>query len=339
MFNHIPFYINEVPDNMNTATIEQMIAFPDKAFQQNGFSEINLKEIKQIKGLMKNLDFYISGYFQIFQIPPISTSVKNQLFYLNDFSIHHMKTDFFTNRSFIDSYLLYYTYEGHGKLTYQGKTYYLGPGDGFFIDGKNPHHYQCIGDSWVFCSIDLKGANMQMFYDQFALNKRSLFTEDFDSRFQTLLEELLGIYNIGTPYRDWQASCTINQLLTHILTISYNESSRTVSLPNNMQYLIRYIENNFTSALSLDYLAHFSGISKSHLSREFKKYTGFAPNEYIIQLRLNEAKKILLGSQKPISKIAYDVGFHDINNFTNLFKKNTGVTPGAFRRSNLFSKI
>ena len=98
------------------------------------------------------------------------------------------------------------------------------------------------------------------------------------------------------------------------------------------------MENNYQSHMSLDYLAEFACINKYYLSREFKKYTGFSPNDYLISLRINAAKNLLLNTALPASKIAHEVGIHDINNFTTLFKKKVGMTPIQFRNSStLFS--
>ena len=91
------------------------------------------------------------------------------------------------------------------------------------------------------------------------------------------------------------------------------------------------MENNYTQKLTLDYLAEFACMNKYYLSKEFKKYTGFSPNDYLISLRINRAKQLLEGSSLPASKIAHEVGIHDINNFTNLFKKKTGMTPIQYR--------
>ena len=74
-----------------------------------------------------------------------------------------------------------------------------------------------------------------------------------------------------------------------------------------------------------------------HFSSEFKKYTGFSPNDYLITLRINRAKSMLKNTTLPAAKIAHEVGIHDLNNFTNLFKKKTGMTPILFRNSNLIS--
>ena len=103
------------------------------------------------------------------------------------------------------------------------------------------------------------------------------------------------------------------------------------ALPKNIRYLIKYMDSNFTQPLTLDFLSDFAGVSKYYLSREFKKYTGFSPNDYLITLRVNKAKSLLTNTTLPAVKIAHEVGIYDSNNFTNLFKRKTGMTPIQYR--------
>ncbi|HHV11507.1 MAG TPA: helix-turn-helix transcriptional regulator [Clostridiales bacterium] len=74
------------------------------------------------------------------------------------------------------------------------------------------------------------------------------------------------------------------------------------------------------------------GISRSHLSREFKKITGFSPKEYLIQIRISQAKLLLRGSSISIDDISSAIGFHDTAHFIQTFKKAEGITPLKFRK-------
>ena len=126
-------------------------------------------------------------------------------------------------------------------------------------------------------------------------------------------------------------------LLTYLL-IHTHQSKEKTEIPQNIRFLINYMENNYTNQMSLDYLAEFACINKYYLSREFKKYTGFSPNDYLISLRINAAKNLLLNTSLAATKIAHEVGIHDINNFATLFKKKVGMTPIQFRKEgNAFS--
>ncbi len=102
-------------------------------------------------------------------------------------------------------------------------------------------------------------------------------------------------------------------------------------MPDQLKYLIHYVNNNYTSELTLEYLAEFFGFSKYHLCRIFKKYTGYTINNYITLLRIERAKDLLKTTSLPANKICVMVGIEDTNYFYRLFKKHTGQSPNEFR--------
>lgn len=278
-------------------------------------------------------DFCVSGIIRDFHIPPMSEDTRNHLFYLKGFSLFEMDSHYFTCRQSFSQYILFYTYSGHGMLEYEGRTYHLNPGDGFFIDGRKPHRYGSLQGSWLFADVSLSGPDLEYLYKQYTKNPSVLFHEPADGLFQTILELVLRLYHTAEPFCDQKISALLYSLLTHLIGLSASSQERGIAATDNMQYLIRYIEHNFTKDLTMDYLARFSGISKAHLSREFKKYTGFSPMDYIIQMRLEHAAQLLGTEKKAISVIAAEAGFHNINNFINLFKKKFGTTPSQYRKS------
>jgi len=81
----------------------------------------------------------------------------------------------------------------------------------------------------------------------------------------------------------------------------------------------------------LDELSNNVGVSKYHLSRLFKKFTGYSPYEYLMNYRINESKKLLKTTNLPIYQIADRVGFNSSSHYIKIFKKNEEVTPLQFR--------
>lgn len=280
---------------------------------------------------LKNVNFSMSGRMDAFSRPPVKDFVLHNLYHMEAFSIFYSDKNFYTQRKDYNSYLLLYTYEGNGLLEYDGKTYRLSEGDGFLIDCRLPQLYTTVGDYWKHSVLHLNGPLMPSFFEQYNQTASVVFSQPITGNYQIGLEKLLMIYSTAHPYRDWQASDCISSILTDLLLTTYG--ANTSPIPENLQYLIKYMENNFSSAITLDYLSTFSGISKYYLSREFKKYTGFSPNDYLIQLRVEHAKYLLHSTSLPANKIAHIVGIHDMNNFTNLFKKKTGMSPGQFRKT------
>ena len=99
--------------------------------------------------------------------------------------------------------------------------------------------------------------------------------------------------------------------------------------------LSAYIFENISMPdLSVDSLCGQMGMSKSTLYRKLKSATGLSANEFILNLRIKSAAKILTDTQKSISEIAYDVGFTDPYYFSRAFKKIMEVSPKQWRSNN-----
>lgn len=94
----------------------------------------------------------------------------------------------------------------------------------------------------------------------------------------------------------------------------------------------RYIDTNFDKAINLSLLARLHFTSKYHLIRVFKRYNGITPRQYLINKRIEHARKHLEAG-KSVSDTCYTIGFESINSFSNLFKTKTGMSPSAYRRA------
>ncbi|MEO5893533.1 MAG: AraC family transcriptional regulator [Ferruginibacter sp.] len=106
------------------------------------------------------------------------------------------------------------------------------------------------------------------------------------------------------------------------------------------QQIIRakqHIDKSFSDDLSLDELAAKAFLSKFHFIRLFKSLYGRTPHQYLVSVRIENAKR-LLQTQRPISDICISVGFNSCTSFTALFKKITGYTPSAFKQKSNFQE-
>ena len=73
-------------------------------------------------------------------------------------------------------------------------------------------------------------------------------------------------------------------------------------------------------------------MSYSRFRKIFKEYTGFAPSQYIREVRLNMAKEMLTNTCKSIKEIAFELGYENKDYFFSVFRKFTGTTPISYRR-------
>lgn len=91
-----------------------------------------------------------------------------------------------------------------------------------------------------------------------------------------------------------------------------------------------YIKENYSEDISLDDVADYIAFSKYYLSKLFKEVEGINYKDYLIKVRMEEAKKRLKKGDK-IKVVAGEVGYSDRNYFSRAFKKYTGISPGKFQ--------
>ena len=91
-----------------------------------------------------------------------------------------------------------------------------------------------------------------------------------------------------------------------------------------------YIDKHFSENINLDKIASQALVSKFHFIRLFKKYYGRTPNQYLQEVRIGQAKKLLLQGNT-IDEVCAAIGFVSKTSFISLFKKKTGITPFFFQ--------
>ncbi|NEU66919.1 helix-turn-helix transcriptional regulator [Spirosoma agri] len=91
----------------------------------------------------------------------------------------------------------------------------------------------------------------------------------------------------------------------------------------------RFIDTNYGSPLRLTDIAGEAFFSPFHFIRLFRKFYGRTPHQYLIEVRIKQAKRLLL-TDKKVQEVCFLVGFDSPSSFTGLFRKMTGLTPSEF---------
>lgn len=93
-----------------------------------------------------------------------------------------------------------------------------------------------------------------------------------------------------------------------------------------------YLETDYANAdLSLDWISQKFDLNPKHFSRLFKEELGENFTDFLTNVRVREAKRLLLETDEPVQSIAAKVGYVHTLSFIRMFKKITGMTPGYFR--------
>lgn len=93
-----------------------------------------------------------------------------------------------------------------------------------------------------------------------------------------------------------------------------------------------YINDRLTQSIKIKDLAEFIGISQFHFSRLFKQSTGISPHQYVMQQRIELAKKLLKKADRSIAEVALDCGFNSQSHLGKYFRAMTGMTPRVYRQ-------
>ena len=145
----------------------------------------------------------------------------------------------------------------------------------------------------------------------------------------TLIASLIDILNSDEPD---DVKAEINGLEYNLEQIRKRVKKSTVQTDPRIQTVIDYIMLNPTEEYTSDKLSGMAEVAETTFRRLFKEATGKTATEFIRQVRLTTAARLLLVSNDPVNCIAHDVGFEDANHFTRVFRQASGMTPGRYRK-------
>lgn len=103
--------------------------------------------------------------------------------------------------------------------------------------------------------------------------------------------------------------------------------------PDSLKAALTFMECHFNVPLPLEEIASAAGISQPYLFAVFKRYLNTSPHQYLLGLRISNAKQLLAGGDLPIKEIAEECGFESLEVFYRQFQNSTGTTPAAYRKN------
>ncbi len=118
----------------------------------------------------------------------------------------------------------------------------------------------------------------------------------------------------------------IKKVLCDVSDMCFAKSTRS-----NMERVVQYIKTNYDRELRLEMLAQIFGYNSAYLGKVFHQYTGENFNNYLDNIRITEAKRLLKDEDYKVYEVAEMVGYRNINYFHNKFKKSTGMSPKNFK--------
>ncbi len=232
-----------------------------------------------------------------------------------------------------DHYLIHHIISGKGYYQVGGATYELQAGDTFLVypqtevtyyaDSILPWEYTWVGFNGSDAAIILKATDFSKEHPMIATGPTS----------DNIRKHLLGIYDAsGNAFVD---SVEMTGRLYRTLALFMKNSTNSDQLNTSGSYVqtaIAYISANYSYPITIEDIAKYVGVSRSHLFRSFETVLKQSPKEYLTMFRIKQACYLLEHSSLSITAIANSVGFDNSLYFSKTFHKMKGVAPRDYRQ-------
>ena len=93
----------------------------------------------------------------------------------------------------------------------------------------------------------------------------------------------------------------------------------------------RYMDENFSKPVKVEDVAEYVGLDRKYLRNLFSKYLGVSTKEYLMNIRIEKAKELLISEEISVADVAESVGYTDALAFSKIFKTHVGISPVEFR--------
>lgn len=227
---------------------------------------------------------------------------------------------------------------GYGTLEINGRKYHLENGDAFLVPPNTEAWYEADQkEPWFYSWIGFSGVKAKECMDNSGFTqKRPVRRISSISYIQEMIEKILEEFQLS--YKCELRRNAYLMLIFSYLVEEYMQEAPGLnhySYPGTVyaRYAIDYINQHYNEKIKIADLATYIGINRSYLTSNFKKATGYSPQEYLVLLRMDKAASKLKNTDLSVSDVAASVGYGDQLAFSKIFKQYYGVSPRAFRES------
>ncbi len=167
----------------------------------------------------------------------------------------------------------------------------------------------------------------------YACCEKEKYIEKTSQRFGIDKSQLNSAYDTLKAPPSKQKIDTLVLPLCNMLELAYIKSEeKTGRDSRRIDKILQYIRQHYDTNITIDLLCDKFGCSRSYVSHTFKEATGESFKEYLTDLRIRHAKRLLEITNLTVTEIAFSVGFNDSNYFSTVFLHSVGISPLAYRK-------
>lgn len=257
--------------------------------------------------------------------------------YLSDIGFYpHAKDHFRKRTKGIEENILIYCIDGHGYIQLDEELHKVTKNTYYIIKAKTPHLYWASKSApWSIYWIHFGGKRSHSFRENFgkvlpivpSLNSRTEYRIRLFNEILTVMES--GFTKDIVEY----SNLWLNSLLASFFYVNTFRAAKGYQSRDLVDQSIFFMHENIKRCLKMAEIAMNVNLSESHLSKIFRNKTGTSPMDYFINLKMQEAIRLLSNHKMQIKEVAYALGYNDPFYFSRIFTQHIGSNPTSFLKT------
>ncbi|SFG56436.1 transcriptional regulator, AraC family [Lachnospiraceae bacterium C7] len=232
-----------------------------------------------------------------------------------------------------DHYLIHYIISGKGTYIANGKEYSLSAGDAFLVFPNSIVTYKSDSSApWEYTWVGFAGSDAPTILQSTDFTKESPFIRQLENG-EEIKRNILSIYD--SRGNNFESAVAMTGKLYTLLSSLLKISSKKICTNNNVSYVqkaIEFISENYSYPITIEDVATYVGLSRSHLFRTFQTVLNVSPKEYLTDFRIKQACNLIENTDLTFTAIANSIGFDNSLYFSKTFHKRKGLSPMEYKK-------
>lgn len=277
-----------------------------------------MKSKKSFFGIKANEDWNLFIFNKNSKMPII----------IENIGITHANSNYMIKRDNSDIFVFEYVLSGTGYIEIDNKIIEIKAGDVYCLEpGMSYCYYSSEKDPLEKIWINFYSEIFKDIFKAFNLNNKIVFK---DTNTLDLFNELQSLKKLSN-FSDEICFEIAPVLFNIVCQLCKSHSIKNTNKNDIVIKTKQLLDDSLYSYVTMDMIVDKIGVSKSHIIREFSKYYGYTPYNYLIEQKIAIAKKMLSLSKMKVSDISDTLGFSDSHYFSRIFKRKTGLSPQQYK--------
>ena len=228
------------------------------------------------------------------------------------------------------------TVDGEGIFGFGGQEFLLTPGKAVLLTPYTPHYYYSDHSAKVLWStqyMTFSGSAIDPILHSLDMNYSAIYEETENISFIKLIRSILTKVEKENHYLEHESSADLYHFL--LMLKKYGKVNNKLSISQSYEVIrpiVEWLEQVYPENIGLPEMSEKAQMSSQHLNTLFHDTFGISPYSFLVQLRIREAKRLLITDTSLTMKdVAKMVGFNGVSHFVSTFKRREGITPSVYR--------